>query len=120
MKKLFFAPLAALFLSFGAHAQSLHTLTVAEMPRTDNQQLSDAIIGVEARPSPGAVIATDALYGGIAGLAVGGGIALITDSGNWGRDLAVGAGVGLIAGAIFGAVDAASYGDRGPGFAAHF
>jgi hypothetical protein len=115
MKKLLFAPLAALFLSFGAHAQSsIHTLTIAETPRSDSQQLSDAVIGVEVRRSPGAVIATDALYGGIAGLAVGGGVALLTDSSNWGRDLAIGAGAGLIVGAVFGAVDAASYSDRAP------
>ena len=49
---------------------------------------------------------------GLAGLAVGGGVALIQNDGNWGRDLAVGAGVGLLIGGIFGAVDAASMSDR--------
>jgi hypothetical protein len=53
------------------------------------------------------VIATDALYGGIAGLAVGAGIALIAnDSTHWPRDLTVGAGAGLIAGGALGAVEA--------------
>jgi hypothetical protein len=53
------------------------------------------------------VIATDALYGGIAGLAVGAGVALIAnDSNHWPRDLTVGAGVGLIAGGALGAVEA--------------
>jgi hypothetical protein len=60
------------------------------------------------------VIAQDAVYGGIAGLAIGAGVALLSDSGNWGRDLAIGAGAGLIAGGIFGAIDAASNSDRVP------
>jgi hypothetical protein len=109
MKKLLFAPIVAALLSFGAHAQSLQTLSVSEQARSSDQQLSDALVGVEYHRSPGAVIATDALYGGIAGLAIGGGVALITDSGNWGRDLAVGAGAGLIIGGVFGAVDVATY-----------
>jgi hypothetical protein len=108
MKKLIFAPVAALLLSFGAHAQTtVRTLTIAEQPQSS--QYSDAFVGVETRRSPGAVIATDALYGGIAGLAIGGGVALLTDSGNWGRDLAVGAGAGLIIGGIYGAVTVATY-----------
>ena len=61
---------------------------------------------------PAAVIARDALYGGIAGLAVGGGVALLNSGDNWGRDLMIGAGAGLLVGAIFGAVDAASAADR--------
>ena len=58
------------------------------------------------------MIAQDALYGGIAGLAIGGGVALLTNDGNWARDLAVGAGAGLLIGGIFGAVDAATMVDR--------
>jgi hypothetical protein len=113
MKKLILAPFAALLFAFSANAQSIHTLTVAEHQRTSDQQLSDSLVEVHAHRSPGAVIATDALYGGLAGLAIGGGVALITSDGNWGRDLAIGAGVGLLAGGIYGAVDAASY-DRAP------
>ena len=64
-----------------------------------------------------AIIAEDALYGGLIGTAIGGGIALIQqDKNNWGRDLAIGAGAGLIAGGVFGAVQAATQSD-GP--AAH-
>ena len=54
------------------------------------------------------LIVRDALYGGLAGLAIGGGIALLNNGDNWQRDLAIGAGAGLLVGAIFGAVDAAS------------
>jgi hypothetical protein len=113
MKKLLIAPLTALLFSFSANAQPIQTLTVAEHQRSSDQQLSDALVEVHAHRSPGAVIATDALYGGLAGLAIGGGVALITSDSNWGRDLAIGAGIGLVAGGIYGAVDAASY-DRAP------
>ena len=68
--------------------------------------LAAEVITVETARSPAAVIATDALYGGLAGLAIGGGIALINSGNNWERDLALGAGIGLLAGGIYGAVDA--------------
>jgi hypothetical protein len=45
-----------------------------------------------------------ALYGGLAGALVGAGIALIEND-NWGRDIAIGAGVGILAGAAFGAAN---------------
>jgi hypothetical protein len=114
MKKLWLAPMVALAMSFSANAESIRTLSISEHQRTGNEQLSDALVEVHAHRSPGAVIATDALYGGLAGLAIGGGVALISNDGNWGRDLAIGAGIGLVAGGIFGAVDAASYSDRRP------
>jgi len=113
MKRLFIAPLAALFVAGAAKADTLRTLTLTERAQTQDQ-LAAEVVEVQAHRSPVAVIAQDALYGGLAGLAVGAGIALITDSGNWGRDLAIGAGVGLLAGGIFGAVDAASQADRAP------
>jgi hypothetical protein len=114
MRKFWLAPFAALLMSFSfsANAESIRTLTITEHQQTGDQQLSDALVEVHARRSPGAVIATDALYGGLAGVAVGAGVALISNDGNWGRDLAIGAGVGLIAGGVFGAVDALSYSDR--------
>jgi hypothetical protein len=114
MKKIWLVPIAALVLSFSANAESIRTLTISEHQQTGDQQLSDALVEVHAHRSPGAVIATDALYGGLAGLAIGGGVALISNDGNWGRDLAIGAGIGLVAGGIFGAIDAASYSDRKP------
>ncbi|HUJ25881.1 MAG TPA: hypothetical protein VLW85_07685 [Myxococcales bacterium] len=57
--------------------------------------------------STAAIIATDALYGGFAGGLVGGGITLIDQGNHWQRDLMVGAGVGILAGAAFGAYEAA-------------
>jgi outer membrane lipoprotein SlyB len=113
MKKLLVATLGALLVSFAANAESINTLTISEHQRTSDQQLSDSLVEVHSHRNPGAVIATDALYGGLAGLAIGGGVALITSDSNWGRDLAIGAGIGLVAGGIYGAVDAASY-DRVP------
>src|SRR5207253_1191579 len=45
-----------------------------------------ALVGVETHRNPAAVIATDAIYGGIAGLAIGAGVALIEQDHDWGRD----------------------------------
>ena len=73
------------------------------------------------RPSTAGIIARDAIGGAIAGAAVGGGVAVYRryiengsngSWGNWQRDLAVGAGIGLAVGLVFGAVDAASNADR--------
>jgi hypothetical protein len=58
------------------------------------------------KPNPLATVATDAAYGGVAGLLVGGGVALVQQGDNWGRDVMVGAGLGLILGAAVGAVHA--------------
>jgi hypothetical protein len=66
---------------------------------------------VETHPHRPAMvtIATDALYGGIAGVAIGAGVALIgQDSNHWARDLTVGAGAGLLVGGAVGAVEAVS------------
>jgi hypothetical protein len=83
------------------------------MPRNDQSGFAQ-LVEVQTHRSPAAVIAQDAVYGGIAGLAIGAGVALLSNDGNWGRDLAIGAGAGLIIGGIFGAVDAASAADRAP------
>jgi hypothetical protein len=78
----------------------------------DRRERTDAfraeVVEVQAHRNPAAIIATDALYGGLAGLAIGAGVALIENDHDWQRDLAVGAGAGLLIGAAFGAVDAAS------------
>jgi len=78
----------------------------------DRRDRTDAfraeVVEVQTHRNPAAIIATDALYGGLAGLAIGAGVALIENDHNWQRDLSVGAGVGLLVGAAFGAVDAAS------------
>jgi len=113
LKKILIAPFAAILIAGTAHAANLQTLTLREPPQP-RDQLAAEIVEVSAHRNPGAIIAQDALYGGLAGLAIGGGVALIANDGNWARDLAVGAGVGLLIGGIFGAVDAASYADRHP------
>jgi len=56
--------------------------------------------------SAAAIIATDALYGGFAGALVGGGITLIDQGNYWQRDLMVGAGIGILAGAAIGIYEA--------------
>jgi hypothetical protein len=118
LNRFFIAPIAALLFASAAQATTLQTLTLREQPQT-RDQLAAEVVEVQSHRSPIGVIAQDAVYGGLAGLAIGGGVALISNDGNWGRDLAIGAGVGLLAGGIFGAVDAASYADRRPiGFGA--
>src|SRR5438094_8497415 len=83
--------------------------------------LAQQVAVVESRPSAGGIIARDAIGGALAGAAVGGGVILYRryvengSNGQWGdwkRDLALGAGIGLPVGLIFGAVDAASNADR--------
>src|SRR5712691_6167219 len=62
----------------------------------------------------------DSRFGGaVLGAAVGGGVAVYNHYnnsdgswGNWQRDIAIGAGIGLAAGLIFGLVDASSTADR--------
>ncbi len=58
--------------------------------------------------SAAGIIATDALYGGFTGALVGGAVTLIDQGNNWQRDLMVGAGVGILAGAAFGVYEAAT------------
>jgi hypothetical protein len=112
LKRLFIVPFAAFLLAGAANAGTLQTLRIREQPQSADQ-LAAEVVEIQSHRSPAATIAQDALYGGLAGLAIGAGIALITDSGNWGRDLAIGAGAGLLVGAAYGAVEAASYSDRG-------
>jgi len=82
---------------------------------------ADQVTTVESRPSTAGIIARDAIGGALAGAAVGGGVILFRryvengsngQWGNWQRDLALGAGIGLAVGLVFGAVDAASNADR--------
>ena len=114
LKTVFMAPVAALLMAGTASAGTLQTLSIAEHTRTADEQLAAEVVEVSARRSPVAVIAQDALYGGLAGLAIGAGVSLLDGSNNWGRNLAVGAGAGLLVGGIFGAVDAAANADRAP------
>ena len=113
LKKLFIAPLAAFLMAGAANAAGIQTLTLRQTPQS-KEQLAAEVVEVQTHRSPAAVIAQDAVYGGLAGLAIGAGVALLSNDGNWGRDLAVGAGAGLLVGGIFGAVDAAASADRAP------
>lgn len=63
--------------------------------------------------SPMSTVAMNALYGGAAGAVVGAGVALINEGDDWGRDLMLGTGLGVVAGAIVGGVLA--YRDSGSG-----
>ena len=74
-------------------------------------RVNDDALGVEVHHdtrSSAAIIATDAVYGGLTGLLVGGGVTLIDQGNYWQRDLMVGAGAGILAGAAFGIYEAAT------------
>jgi hypothetical protein len=76
---------------------------------TTRVRASDESVGIETHHDTRtdiAIVATDALYGGIAGTLVGGGIALINQGNNWGRDLMIGAGIGILVGAGYGVYEA--------------
>jgi hypothetical protein len=67
--------------------------------------------GVVARPagrSAVKIIAVDAIYGGVAGAVIGGGITLIDQGNHWARDLTIGTGVGVLAGAAYGVFESAT------------
>jgi len=106
MKKLLFAPFVAALVAAPAWAGT--GTRVADLAPVQQSDAFREVVEVQATRNPAAVIARDALYGGLAGLAVGGGIALLNSGDNWQRDLMIGAGAGLLVGAVFGAVDAAS------------
>src|SRR2546428_5762075 len=114
LKRLLSAPFAALLVAGAANADTLQTLTLRERAQS-RDQLAAEVVEVQTHRSAMSVIAQDALYGGIAGLAVGGAVALLNGGGNWGRGLAVGAGAGLLSGGIFCALDAAGHAGRAPG-----
>src|SRR5438132_1756071 len=59
-------------------------------------------------PSPGTIIIRDAAFGTLGGAVLGAAIGAAADSNHWGRDLAIGAGVGLVLGVLVGTVDANS------------
>ncbi len=91
---------AATEVSVPTHLAALPTL--APLLR-DAQGATDA--------SGGGTILASALYGGLAGAVIGAGIGLL-EGGNYERDIAVGAGAGIVVGAALGAAHA--FGDSRP------
>ena len=71
LKRLLIAPFAALLVAGAANADTLQTLTLRERAQSKDQ-LAAEVVEVQTHRSAMSVIAQDALYGGIAGLAVGG------------------------------------------------
>jgi hypothetical protein len=72
------------------------------------------VVVEEHRRAPMAIVATDALYGGIAGVLVGGGIALLDNGDHWQRDLMIGAGAGILAGVGVGIAQAVIESNESP------
>ncbi|HUC07935.1 MAG TPA: hypothetical protein VMR96_07570 [Solirubrobacterales bacterium] len=96
-----------------------------EIDRPGDRQLNAEVVEVQSSRRPaGAIVLTDAIGGAVVGTAVGGGVALYRrfvengsngQWGNWQRDLALGAAIGLGAGLIVGVIDAsANAADRAP------
>lgn len=106
MNKLLLVPLLAALAAAPAWADTGSRATAELTPAPQSEGLRD-LIEVHGERNPAAVIARDALYGGLAGLLIGAGVGLL-EGNNLGRDIAIGAGAGLLVGGIFGAVDAAS------------
>jgi len=111
----------ALALPARAASREASTASVLTSSPTARTSFAQQVAVVESRPSAGGIIARDAIGGALAGAAVGGGVILYRryvengsngQWGNWQRDLALGAGIGLAVGLVFGAVDAASNADR--------
>ena len=94
------------------------------VPPATTVRTDEGTSGVSTTPSGRsavAIIATDALYGGVAGTLIGGGITLIDQGDHWARNLMIGAGIGILAGAGYGVYEAAtqppprrSYADADP------
>jgi di/tricarboxylate transporter len=112
---------AVLALALPARAASREAGTASLLPPSPvtSTEFAQQVTTVESRPTTAGIIARDAIGGAVAGTAVAGGVILwrrYVESngtwGDWGRDLALGAGIGLAVGLVFGAVDAASNADR--------
>src|SRR3989442_9823772 len=79
-------------------------------PRTTVRSDEDVggVTTVPSGRSAVAIIATDALYGGVGGALIGAGITLIDQGNNWARNLMLGGGIGVLVGAGYGGVEAAT------------
>ena len=86
------------------------TTTVVNPPPTyvpgPTYAQDEVVVRRRVERNPLMTVATDAAYGGLAGLVIGFGVALVNQWDHWERDLTVGAGAGILAGAAVGAVQA--------------
>ncbi len=80
--------------------------TVVNPPGTTTYR-EDTYIEQRVRTNPIATVATDAAWGGLAGLVIGFGVTLVNQFDHWDRDLMVGAGAGVLVGAAVGVAQAA-------------
>ena len=83
----------------------------SEPPPRTTVRTDDDVTAVSTAPSGRsavAIIATDALYGGLGGAIIGAGITLIDSGNNWARNLMLGGGIGVLAGAGYGVYEAAT------------
>jgi len=80
--------------------------TPAPPARASTETSAPIIVEHEAARSPLETVAIGAVYGAAAGAIVGVGIALIDQGNNWARDLTLGAGAGILVGAVVGGIQA--------------
>lgn len=115
------ALVVSLSLAAPASAAEHNASVVPPTPSSQTSFQQQEVPTVETRPSAGGIIVRDAFGGAVLGAAVGGGVAAYRRYvengsngtwGNWQRDVLLGAGIGLAAGLVLGAVDAASNADR--------
>jgi hypothetical protein len=66
----------------------------------------EVVVRRRAERNPMVTVATDAAYGGLAGLVIGFGVALVNQWDHWERDITVGAGAGVLVGAAVGVAQA--------------
>lgn len=66
----------------------------------------EVVVRRRAERNPMVTVATDAAYGGLAGLVIGFGVALVNQWDHWQRDITVGAGAGVLVGAAVGVAQA--------------
>ncbi len=109
MNRVFAATVLCALLAAPAISRAEGRLPASLRPATPSaDQLALETGGGGAGGDAAANVALSALYGGLAGALVGVGIGLI-EGGNYGRDIAIGAGVGVVAGATWGIVSGAQY-----------
>jgi hypothetical protein len=81
--------------------------TTVLLPPPPAYRQDQVVVDRRQTRSPMVTIATDAAAGGLAGLLVGFGVALVDEFDDWDRNLMVGAGIGVLVGAAVGVAHAA-------------